>query len=140
MRASGAAAQSPVATREEAAGDREPSPALRERIVIQLSERNPTEQEAQLRACADLVHVVGSEGVVELVAYGPSVGALVEGGRLAHAAAALARQGVKILVCGQSLQAQGVLSRSLAGGTEVVGSGMEHLVRRQMEGWAYLSP
>jgi len=90
---------------------------------------------------ANLLKDVGEGGVLTaLLANGVAVEGLVPGSGLAAELAELARKGVEILACRNSLRSLGMAEGDLPGFVRVVPAGITELVRRQQEGWAYVRP
>lgn len=111
------------------------------RVVIHVDEAGPDRQRLALGNVANLLHERGPEAVtVEVVTNGPGIGAVVSSSPVAVEVGRLLAQGVTVLACANSLRSQGVLPGDLLAGVAVVPSGISHLVRRQVEGWAYVRP
>lgn len=108
-------------------------------VVIHVAEASPERHQAILRNVANLVADLGHVPV-EVVAHGPGVELLT--GESGHAAALLhiIDLGVRVLACGNTLKARDMTVDDLLDGVSAIPSGVGHLARRQLEGWAYLRP
>ncbi len=76
---------------------------------------------------------------IEVVVRGPGLAMLMKSDtEFADKLAALARQGVRFSVCGQTLAASHSTAQELLPFATVVDSGVGELVRRQESGWSYI--
>ncbi|MHB8556203.1 MAG: DsrE family protein [Candidatus Dormibacteria bacterium] len=111
------------------------------RAVIHLDEAGPDRQRLALGNVANLLDDRDPAPVtVEVVANGPGVGAVVLTSPVAVEVGSLLARGVAVLACANSLRSQGIAPSELLEGVGVVPAGISHLVRRQLEGWAYVRP
>jgi intracellular sulfur oxidation DsrE/DsrF family protein len=52
----------------------------------------------------------------------------------------LVKQGVKFAVCANSIKYLGIAPNELVPEAEIVPAGVSELVKKQIEGWAYIRP
>ncbi len=110
------------------------------RVAVHVADGEPGRQELVLRNVANLARDLGEGAVIEVVALGPGLSVCLAGGELAGEVAGLIERGVGVRACANTLRAMGIGEDRLLPGVEVVPAGVGHLVRRQLEGWAYLRP
>lgn len=113
----------------------------RQRIVIQVSDNDPAKWNLALNNAKNLQEDVGAANVdIEIVAYGPGIGMLKlespTGARIADAMKA----NVKVLACENTMRGQKLTKDDMLGGISYVPAGVTEIMRRQIEGWAYLRP
>ncbi|MBV8251453.1 MAG: DsrE family protein [Chitinophaga sp.] len=76
---------------------------------------------------------------IEVVVHGQAYGLLLRAeGPLVLRVQALAEQGVRWLICRNTLNGNDIKDSMLFPFVEVVPAGIAHLVERQQEGWAYI--
>jgi hypothetical protein len=109
-------------------------------VVVHVSEGSTDRQSTVLRNVLNLRAELGPDVPVELVAHGPGVGLLTGESGLDEEVRALGVAGVRALACLNTLASQGLTPEALLAGVGTVPSGMGHLARRQLEGWAYVRP
>ncbi|MBX5466947.1 MAG: DsrE family protein [Firmicutes bacterium] len=110
------------------------------RVVFHLNTGHPDRHRAALTSIANLLAEM-PDATVELVIQGDAL-PLVEAARstLPLELEALRARGVTVAVCRNTMRARGVSPEALLAGVEVVPSAVGELVRRQLEGFAYLKP
>jgi intracellular sulfur oxidation DsrE/DsrF family protein len=109
-------------------------------VVVHLAEAGAERQSAVLRNVLNLRADLGPDVAVELVAHGPGVELLTGESGLREAVSGLGSAGVRALACRNTLAARGLTPEDLLPDVGTVGSGVGHLARRQLEGWAYVRP
>jgi hypothetical protein len=117
------------------------SAATRNRVVMQVSDDDPTKWNLALNNARNLQAALGAVNVdVEIVAYGPGIGMLksdsVVGSRISEALGA----GVKVVACQNTMHGQKLAKDDMLGGIGYVGAGVVEIMQRQQQGWAYLRP
>ncbi|MCK7509918.1 MAG: DsrE family protein [Desulfobacterales bacterium] len=84
---------------------------------------------------------VGKDNVqIEIVAYGPGVHMLRYDSVVGSQLTDLARDGVWLRACGNTLTAHKLKRGDLHTAVEIVPSGVVEILKRQKEGWAYIKP
>jgi hypothetical protein len=111
----------------------------RYRAVIHLAEIDRAN--LALNNVANLLSDLGEdETEVEVVANSEGTRALLGAGPFAERIGELAGRGTKFVVCARSLAALGMKEEEFVDEVEVVPTGTGELVKRQIEGWAYVRP
>ncbi len=109
-------------------------------VVVHVADADLAKQVAVLRNARNLRADLGPGTPIELVVHGPAVGMLRSEGQHRGAVAALLQDGVALAACQNSMRSLAMDSADLTPGVDVVPSGVGHLARRQLAGWAYLRP
>ena len=110
-------------------------------IVIQLSDDDAARGALALANAKNLQIDMGASQVgIELVAYGPGVELFKLDSTLAEPIAGALAAGVVILVCENTLHAKKLTHEDMLPGVGFVKSGAGEIMRRQLQGWAYLRP
>ena len=137
----GAAASAALFLIAAGAQTTEASGPKRHRIVIQVSDNDPTKWNLALNNAKNLQDDVGAANVdIEIVAYGPGIGMLKlespTGARIADAMKA----NVKVLACENTMRGQKLTKDDMLTGISYVPAGVTEIMKKQGEGWAYLRP
>lgn len=112
------------------------------RVIFHLDENSEQKMNEVFNNIRNLINDLGEENVeVELLTNGSGVTAM----RRENEASAirirnLTRQGVKFAVCANSLKHLNIPATELVTEAQVVPAGVSELVKKQMEGWAYIRP
>lgn len=109
-------------------------------VVVHLVESDPDRQSAVQRNVMNLRADLGPQVTIELVAHGPGVELMTGESGLAGGIAHLVAIGVTPLACLNTLASRALTPEALLPGVGVVPSGIGHLARRQLDGWAYVRP
>ena len=110
-------------------------------IVIQLSDDDAARGALALANARNLQIDLGASKVgIELVAYGPGVDLFKLDSTLAEPIAGALADGVVIVVCENTLHAKKLAHEDMLPGVGFVKSGAGEIMRRQLQGWAYLRP
>lgn len=83
---------------------------------------------------------VTGDALIEVVAHGPGLDAVLRGSAHEGRVRELLDAGVEFDACANTMSARGVEPGALIPGVIVVPSGVAHLARRQWQGYAYLRP
>lgn len=112
------------------------------RVVFHLDEPSKGRADQVFRNIENLLADLGENNVeVELVANGGGIKALVKSpNSYAEQIDPLAAMGVRFIACAHSLSQLEIARDTLLESVEVVSSGVGELVKKQMEGWAYIRP
>ena len=112
------------------------------RVIFHLDEDSEEKVNEVFNNLRNLIADLGEENVeVELLTNGKGVMAMRKENesnslRIRH----LAKQGVKFAVCTNSIKHLKMASDEFVSEAEIVPAGVSELVKRQIEGWAYISP
>ena len=113
----------------------------RNKVVIQVSDDDAVKWNLALNNARNLQDDVGVANVdIEIVAYGPGIGMLkLESPSGARVADAL-KAGVKVIACENTMRGQKLTKDDMLGGISYVPAGVTEIMKKQIEGWAYLRP
>ena len=115
--------------------------AVRNRIVIQMSDNDPAKWNLALNNAKNLQDDVGAANVdMEIVAYGPGIGMLKMESPVASRVADAMKSGVKVIACENTMRGQKLTKDDMAPGISYVPAGVTEIMKKQGEGWAYLRP
>lgn len=109
-------------------------------VVVHLAEPGAERHAAVLRNVLHLRSDLGPDVPIELVAHGPGVELLTGESGLDDGVRSLSAAGVRAVACLNTLAARGLAPGDLLPEVGTVSSGVGHLARRQLEGWAYVRP
>jgi intracellular sulfur oxidation DsrE/DsrF family protein len=112
------------------------------RVVFHIDESSKGRADQVFRNIENLLDDLGENNVeVELVANGGGVKALInDPDSDAEQANHLAARGVLLAACANSLIYLEIARETLLASVVVVSSGVGELVKKQMDGWAYIRP
>jgi len=115
--------------------------ALRNRVVIQVSEGDPARWGLALNNARNLQQDLGAENVdIEIVAYGPGLSMLKVGSPVTSRIDESVLSGMKVAACENTMANQNVKKGEIIPGVSFVPAGVVEIMRKQQEGWAYLRP
>ena len=106
-------------------------------VVIQISSGEKEVQKAILSQIKNLLKAMPGIGI-ELVIHSHGISFVLKESRWQKHLENFHQQGVSILVCKNTLDSLKLTKNELFSSTKVIPSAVAHLVKRQMEGWAYL--
>ena len=115
--------------------------ALAEKIVIQVSDGNPTTWNQALNVVGNLREAYGPGTDVEIVAFGQGINMLkLDAPVASRLVDAQKTQGAKVYACENSMARQKLSRDDMAPGLIYVRAGVEQIITRQREGWVNLRP
>lgn len=119
----------------------QPSAGKPHKVVIQVSDADPTKWTLALNNASNIQQDLGADQVaIEIVAYGPGIALLklesVAGARVADALAA----GISVQACENTMRNQKLVQGDMLPKIGYVPSGVVQLMKRQKEGYAYIRP
>ncbi len=115
--------------------------ALAEKIVIQVSDGNPTTWNQALNVVGNLREAYGPGTDIEIVAFGQGINMLkLDAPVASRLVDAQKAQGAKVYACENSMARQKLSRDDMAPGLTYVRAGVEHIITRQREGWVNLRP
>ena len=112
------------------------------RVVFHIDEPSKGRADQVFMNIENLLGDLGESNVeVELVANGGGVKALIKGPE-SHAdqVEMLTNKGVRFVACAHSLSILGITKEALLESVDVVSAGVGELVKKQIQGWAYIRP
>ena len=124
-----------------AAGPALAASTTQNRVVMQVSDNDPTKWNLALNNARNLQADLGAKNVeIEIVAYGPGIGMLkadsVVGTRVGEALG----NGVKFEACENTMRGQKLEKADMLQGIDYVGAGVVEIMQKQQQGYAYLRP
>ena len=115
--------------------------ALAEKIVIQVSDGNPTTWNQALNVVGNLREAYGPGTDIEIVAFGQGINMLkLDAPVASRLVDAQKAQGAKVYACENSMARQKLARDDMSPGLIYVRAGVEHIITRQREGWVNLRP
>jgi uncharacterized protein len=134
------AAVLPVAA-EPAAAPASGQTAAPMRVVIQISESEPKVWNLALNNANNAQKDVGAANIeIEVVAFGPGLGMLRDDSLVANRVQEALAAGVHFIACRNTMQAQHLTEADMIGGIGYAQAGVIEIIKKQMEGFAYLRP
>ncbi len=113
----------------------------RNRMVIQMSDNDPAKWNLALNNAKNLQDDVGAANVdLELVAYGPGINMLKIESPVAARIADAMKAGVKVIACENTMRGQKLTKDDMTANISYVPAGVTEIMKKQVEGWAYLRP
>ena len=115
--------------------------ALAEKVVLQVSDGNPSTWNQALNVVGNLREAYGPDTQIELVAFGQGINMLKLDAPVASRLIELQKaQGAKIYACENSMARQKLARDDMAPGLIYVRAGIEHIITREREGWVNIRP
>lgn len=137
-------AGTPATKPAEPAAPAEKTEDKHHRLVIQVNQRDKEFQDAVLNNIVNLQkHYEVDNITIEVVAYGPGIWLVTEDSPHRKRVESLMLQNVTFVGCGNtldSIEAKEKKRPKLIDGVELVQAGITQIIKRQEEGWSYLSP
>jgi len=116
-------------------------PARAEKVVLQVSDGNPTTWNQALNVVGNLREAYGPGTEIELVAFGQGINMLkLDAPVASRLVDAQKAQDAKIYACENSMARQKLARDDMAPGLIYVHAGIEHIITRQREGWVNIRP
>ena len=115
--------------------------AFAEKVVLQVSDANPTTWNQALNVVGNLREAYGPDTEIELVAFGQGINMLkLDAPVASRLVDARKGQRAKIYACENSMARQKLARDDMAPGLIYVQAGIEHIITRQREGWVNIRP
>ena len=122
------------------AGAQTPAPRTKERIVIQVSTPEPRMWNQALNYVENLQDLYGKDNVdIEIVALGHGIGVLKLDSPLANRVADAVKRGASVQACQVTMRRQKLEKADMLPDIGYVPAGLGEIVKRQKEGWSYIS-
>lgn len=113
---------------------------VRERVVVQVSTPDPRMWNQALNYVENLREVYGADKIeIELVALGHGIGVLKLDSTQATRVADALKAGVHVSACEVTMRRQNLKRDDMLANLGYVPAGLGQIIRRQREGWAYIS-
>ena len=112
-----------------------------QRLLIQISDENPKVWGLALSNARNVRHDLGPDKVqLEIVVYGPAIRMLEAESDWRDRVTQVIDEGIRVIACENTMASMKLSRDDMLGGVEFVKTGLAHVMRRQLEGWAYARP
>ena len=116
-------------------------PAKKEKLVIQVSDKDPGKWYLALNNARNVQSALGADQVdIEIVVYGPGVAMLEMDSEVGNNVAQALASGVKIIACKNSMKAAKLTDADMLANIGYEVSGVVEIMRRQQQGYNYIRP
>ena len=114
--------------------------AAAERIVVQVSDGNPTTWNQAFNVVGNLREAYGPDTQIEVVAFGQGIHMLKFDAPVASRVLDAQKDKVKVYACENSMGRNKLARNDMAADVIYVKAGVEHIVTRLREGWVNIRP
>lgn len=112
-----------------------------QRLLIQISDENPKVWGLALANARNVRHDLGPDKVqIEIVVYGPAIRMLEAESDWRDRVTQVLDEGIRVIACENTMATLGLKRDDMLGGIDFVKTGLAHVMRRELEGWAYARP
>ena len=112
-----------------------------QRLLIQISDENPKVWGLALANARNVRHDVGPDKVqIEIVVYGPAIRMLEAESDWRDRVTQVLDEGIRVIACENTMATMGLKRDDMLGGVDFVKTGLAHVMKRELEGWAYARP
>ena len=116
------------------------TPAARERVIVQVSTPEQRVWNQALNYVENLQQLYGKENVeIEIVALGWGIGLLKFDSPMATRVADTMKRGAKLQACEVTMSRQKLTPQDMLPDIGYVPAGLGQIIKRQKEGWSYIS-
>ena len=116
------------------------TPAAKERVIIQVSTPEPRVWNQAINYVENLQALYGKDNVeIEIVALGWGIGMLKFDSPLATRVAESTARGAKVMACEVTMGRQKLTKQDMLPDIGFVPAGLGQVIKRQKEGWSYIS-
>jgi intracellular sulfur oxidation DsrE/DsrF family protein len=116
------------------------TPAVKERVIIQVSTPEPRVWNQAINYVENLQALYGKDNVeIEIVALGWGIGMLKFDSPLATRVAESTARGAKVTACEVTMGRQKLTKQDMLPDIGFVPAGLGQVIKRQKEGWSYIS-
>jgi uncharacterized protein len=111
------------------------------KVVFQVSDGDAGKWNLALNNARNVQQELGVDKVeIEVVAYGPGIGMLKADATTSNRVEEAVKSGIVILACQNTMTAQKLTKDDMSASVGYVPAGVVELMKRQLEGWAYIRP
>jgi intracellular sulfur oxidation DsrE/DsrF family protein len=112
-----------------------------QRLLIQISDENPKVWGLALANARNVRHDLGPDKVqIEIVVYGPAIRMLEMESDWRDRVTQVIDEGIRVIAGENTMHTLGLKRDDMLGGVEFVKTGLAHVMKRELEGWAYARP
>jgi len=116
------------------------APGAKERVIVQVSTPEPRIWNQALNYVENLQDLYGKDNVeIEIIALGWGIGLLKFDSALASRVADATKRGAKISACEVTMGRQKLTKQDMLPDIGYVPAGLGQIIKRQKEGWSYIS-
>lgn len=111
------------------------------RVVMQISENQPAVWALALNNIRNAQKDIGAKNIeIELVAYGPGLAMIRDDSLVATRVQDAMASGVRVVACRNTMENLKITEDQMIPGISYAQAGVIEIIRKQMEGYAYLRP
>lgn len=116
--------------------------AEKDKVVIQVSEKDPTRWNLSLNNAKNVQTALGGVDKVdiEIVAYGPGIGMLTLGSEVGGRVDEAVNNGIKVVACQNTMRHAKLTEGDMLPGIGYVPSGVVEIMQKQKQGYDYIRP
>ena len=118
----------------------ESASAAHERVVIQVSDKDPAKWNLALNNARNVRKDLGDKAEIEIVAYGPGIDMLKRDSSVAQRIDEATMSGMKVVACENTMHGHKLSRSDMIDGIGYVRAGVVEIMRRQQQGWSYVRP
>jgi len=112
-----------------------------QRLLIQISDENPKVWGLALANARNVRHDLGPDKVeIEIVVYGPAIRMLEMESDWRDRVTQVIDEGIRVIACENTMTSMKLTRDDMLGGVEFVKTGLAHIMKRELQGWAYARP
>ena len=112
-----------------------------QRLLIQISDYDPRVWGLALANARNVRHDVGPDKAeIEIVVYGPAIRMLEMDSDWRDRVTQVIDEGIRVIACETTMKSMKLTRDDMLGGVEFVKTGLAHVMKRELEGWAYARP
>ena len=112
-----------------------------QRLLIQISDYNPKVWGLALANARNVRHDLGPDKVeIEIVVYGPAIRMLEMDSDWRDRVTQVIDEGIRVIACENTMKSMKLTRNDMLGGVDFVKTGLAHVMKRELEGWAYARP
>jgi intracellular sulfur oxidation DsrE/DsrF family protein len=112
-----------------------------QRLLIQISDYDPKVWGLALANARNVRHDLGPDKVeIEIVVYGPAIRMLEMDSDWRDRVTQVIDEGIRVVACENTMKSMKLTRNDMLGGVEFVKTGLAHIMKRELEGWAYARP
>lgn len=112
-----------------------------QRLLIQISDYNPQVWGLALANARNVRHDLGPDKVeIEIVVYGPAIRMLEMDSDWRDRVTQVIDEGIRVIACENTMKSMNLTRNDMLGGVDFVKTGLAHVMKRELEGWAYARP
>lgn len=116
------------------------SPGAKERVIVQVSTPEPRIWNQALNYVENLQELYGKDNVeIEIIALGWGIGLLKFDSPLATRVADATKRGAKLTACEVTMGRQKLTKQDMLPDIGYIPAGLGQIIKRQKEGWSYIS-